>query len=129
MDRFWQNLRRCAGYKVQYFGCVEPQRRLALHAHAAVRGAIPRGLIREVAAATYEQVWWPAHHTPVYVGGHLPVWHERTSAYVDPDTLVPLPSWDQAMEQTYDPDADAAHVLWFGDSGRLAVGHPRIAPH
>ena len=115
MDRFWQNLRRCAGYKVQYFGCVEPQRRLTLHAHAAVRGAIPRRLLQNVAAATYEQVWWPPHDTPVYVDSHRPVWDERNSTYVDPDTLVPLPSWDQAMDATYEPDADAAHVLWFGD--------------
>ena len=128
MDRFWQNLRRCAGYKVQYFGCVEPQRRLALHAHAAVRGAIPRGLIQAVAAATYEQVWWPAHDEPVYVVGHLPVWDDRSSVYVDPDTLMPLRSWEQAMDATYNPDADAAHVLWFGeqvDSQWFIPGSPR----
>jgi hypothetical protein len=127
MDRFWQNLRRCAGYKVQYFGCVEPQRRLALHAHAAVRGAIPRPLIRAVAAATYEQVWWPAHDTPVYVD-RLPVWDERYSSYVDPATLAPLMSWDAAMDATYDPDAEAAHVLWFGeqvDSQWFIPGSPR----
>src|SRR3712207_9377845 len=29
VDRWVQNLRRCAGYKVQYFGAVEAQRRLA----------------------------------------------------------------------------------------------------
>jgi hypothetical protein len=115
VDRFWQNLRRCAGYQVQYFGCVEPQRRLALHMHAAVRGAIPRRLLHDIAAATYEQVWWPRHDEPVYVGGHLPVWDERSSAYVDPETRAPLCSWDQAMDATYDPDAEAAHVLWFGD--------------
>ena len=39
-DRFWQNLRRCAGYKVQYFAAIEAQRRLAPHLHAAIRGAI-----------------------------------------------------------------------------------------
>jgi len=100
---------------VQYFGCVEPQRRLTLHAHAAVRGAIPRGLIRAVAAATYEQVWWPAHDTPVYLGSRLPVWDDRTSAYIDPDTLAPLTSWEQAMDATHEPDADAEHVLWFGE--------------
>src|SRR4051794_25979102 len=38
MDRFWQNLRRCAGYRVQYFATIEPQRRVAPHAHAAIRG-------------------------------------------------------------------------------------------
>jgi hypothetical protein len=43
VDRFWQNLRRCAGYQVQYFAAVEAQRRLAPHLHAAIRGAIPAG--------------------------------------------------------------------------------------
>ena len=33
-DRWMQNLRRCAGYRVQYFGAVEPQRRLANHNHS-----------------------------------------------------------------------------------------------
>ena len=47
VDRFWQNLRRCAGYKVQYFAAVEPQNRLAPHLHAAIRGAIPREVIRQ----------------------------------------------------------------------------------
>jgi hypothetical protein len=41
IDRFWQNLRRCAGYQVQYFATIEPQRRGAAHLHAAIRGAIP----------------------------------------------------------------------------------------
>ena len=42
LDRFWQNLRRAVGWNVQYAGCVEPQRRLAPHAHFAIRGTIPR---------------------------------------------------------------------------------------
>ena len=54
-----QNLRRCAGYKVQYFGAIEPQRRLAPHIHVAMRGAIPRAMIRAVTKATYLQLWWP----------------------------------------------------------------------
>ena len=41
-DRWMQNLRRCAGFLVQYFGAIEPQRRLAPHIHLAIRGAIPR---------------------------------------------------------------------------------------
>ena len=41
VDRFWQNLRRCAGYVVQYFATVEAQRRLAPHLHAAMRGRSP----------------------------------------------------------------------------------------
>jgi hypothetical protein len=85
VDRFWQNLRRCAGYQVQYFATIEPQRRLAPHMHAAIRGAIPRAVLRQVRAATYHQLWWPAHDRPVYVD-RLPVWTER--GYTDPDTAL-----------------------------------------
>jgi hypothetical protein len=59
LDRYWQNLRRCVGWNVQYAGCVEPQRRLAPHAHFAIRGTISRTTLEKVAAATYHQVWWP----------------------------------------------------------------------
>ncbi len=65
-DRWMQNLRRCAGYKVQYFGAIEPQRRLAPHIHVAMRGAIPRQVIRKVTRATYLQLWWPPFDHPVY---------------------------------------------------------------
>ncbi len=41
MDRWFQNLRRSAGYRVQYFGAIEAQMRLAPHFHVALRGAIP----------------------------------------------------------------------------------------
>src|SRR5690606_20137156 len=84
LDRFWQNLRRAAGWNVQYAGAVEPQRRLAPHAHFAVRGTIPRALIRQVAAATYHQVWWPPVGEPVYGPGRLPVWDEQAGRFVDP---------------------------------------------
>ncbi|HET9872271.1 MAG TPA: replication initiator [Propionibacteriaceae bacterium] len=60
VDRFWQNLRRCAGYKVQYFAAVEPQHRLAPHLHAAVRGAIPRATVRQVVSATYVRSGGPS---------------------------------------------------------------------
>jgi hypothetical protein len=114
MDRFWQNLRRCAGYNVQYFAAVEPQRGLTLHAHAAIRGVVTRDVLRQVVAATYHQVWWPLHDEPVYVD-QLPVWDDRAEAYVDPDDGVLLSSWDQAMNATYEPDAEPAHLLWFGE--------------
>lgn len=52
-DRFIQNLRRVLGYDAQYFAAVEPQKRLAPHVHLAVRGAVPRPLLRQVLAATY----------------------------------------------------------------------------
>ncbi len=76
VDRFWQNLRRAAGYQVQYFAVVEEQHRLAPHLHAAVRGAIPRALVKQVAAATYHQVWWPRHDEPLYGPENLPEWRD-----------------------------------------------------
>ena len=72
-DRWIQNLRRCAGYKVQYFGAIEPQRRLAPHIHVAMRGAIPRQVIRKVTRATYLQLWWPSFdHARLHRPGPLP---------------------------------------------------------
>jgi hypothetical protein len=74
LDRFWQNLRRAAGRNVQYFGCVEPQRRLAPHAHFAMRGTLTRDLLRRVAAATYHQVWWPPIDVVRYPDHNAPIW-------------------------------------------------------
>jgi hypothetical protein len=126
VDRFWQNLRRCAGYQVQYFATIEAQRRLAPHLHAAIRGAIPRRIVREVRAATYHQVWWPTHDTATYVD-RLPVWTD-TAGYVDPATGEPLPAWDEALDALEtDPDATPAHVLRFGpqdDLQGLLAGTP-----
>ena len=113
VDRFWQNLRRAVGYKVQYFAAVEPQRRLAPHLHAAIRGAISRKVFKQVAAATYHQIWWPPHETPTYVDV-LPVWTESLG-YVDPHTGVPLRTWAEALDELEDDeDAHAAHVIRFG---------------
>jgi hypothetical protein len=112
VDRFWQNLRRCAGYRVQYFATVEPQRRLAPHLHAAIRGAIPRRLLLHVVAASYVQVWWPAFDQPVYTD-RLPVWDGGD--YCDPDTGENLPTWGQALDRLADdPDAEPVHVVRFG---------------
>ena len=110
VDRFWQNLRRCAGYQVQYFATIEAQRRLAPHLHAAIRGAIPRRVVRQVRAATYHQVWWPPHDEAVYVD-RLPVWADG-AGYVDPDTGEPLPTWEEALDAI---DHEPAHVVRFGD--------------
>jgi len=41
LDRFGQNYRRAVGWKVQYAGAVEMQRRPATHARYAVRGTAP----------------------------------------------------------------------------------------
>jgi hypothetical protein len=81
VDRFWQNTRRCVGWDVQYFGTVEPQKRGAPHFHAAIRGAIPRAELRAITAATYHQVWWPAHDHLRYTDGRLPVWDTRQSVH------------------------------------------------
>jgi hypothetical protein len=115
LDRFWQNLRRCVGWNVQYAGCVEPQRRLAPHAHFAIRGTIPRTILRQVAAATYHNVWWPTVDTPVYGDDRLPVWDEAGKSWRDPDSGAELQPWSQALDAIdADPDAQPAHVVRFG---------------
>lgn len=116
LDRFWQNLRRAVGWKVQYAGSVEMQKRLAPHGHFAVRGALPRKLVRQVAAATYHQVWWPSHDRLVYdPDGPLPEWDETGRTYRDPSTGAALPTWDEALDAIEDdPDAEPAHVVRLG---------------
>jgi hypothetical protein len=112
VDRFWQNTRRCVGWDVQYFGTIEPQRRGAPHFHAAIRGTIPRAELRAIAAATYHQVWWPAHDTAVYSGDRMPRWDDRARAFVDPDTREPLPTWEEAT----DPEVlrSPGHTVFLG---------------
>src|SRR5690606_23409500 len=115
VDRFVQNLRRVAGFDVQYFASVEPQRRLAPHVHMAVRGTLPRAEVRQVAAATYHQVWWPCADEPVYEGARLPVFDEATGDYCDPATGEVLPTWDEALDRLdEDPGAEPHHVVRFG---------------
>ena len=115
IDRFWQNLRRAVGWDVQYFAVLEPQRRLAPHLHAAFRGTIPRILLRQVAAATYHQVWWPPTDQPVYTpdGPGMPTWDEQTGGYIDPATGAELVSWDDALD-AIGPDDEPAHVVRLG---------------
>ena len=110
LDRFWQNTRRCVGWDVQYFGTVEPQKRGAPHFHAALRGTIPRAELRAITAATYHQVWWPPHDHLVYTQQRPPVWDTRAKAFTDPDTGVPLPTFEQACQELTEP----AHVVRFG---------------
>ncbi|UPK75689.1 replication initiation protein [Nocardioidaceae bacterium SCSIO 66511] len=131
VDRLFQNLRRAADYKVQYFATVEPQHRLALHLHAAVRGTIPRKTVRQVVDGTYHQVWWPQHTEPVYTGGRLPVWDDYQGGYVDPDSRVLLPSWDQAID-AIDPENDEpAYVIRAGKQfdyqGLIATNEREVA--
>ncbi len=110
VDRFCQNLRRCVGWEVQYFGTIEPQRRGAPHFHAALRGTIPRAELRQIAAATYHQVWWPAHDELKYAGSAVPVWDDDAHGFVDPDTREALPTFDNAADALTEP----AHVVTLG---------------
>jgi len=112
-DRFIQNLRRVLGYDAQYFGAIEPQRRLAPHLHIAIRGAVPRAVVRQVIAATYHQVWWPSTQTVRYDGDQLPVWDEDLGTYLDPATGEVLTTWDQALD-AISPHDDPLHVARFG---------------
>ena len=114
VDRLWQNLRRCAGYNAQYFAAVEAQRRLAPHLHAAVRGVIPRQIIRAIVAGTYHQLWWPPIDNPC-ADDELPVWDHHLAGFVDPATGEVLPTWEQALDALdADPAAEPMHVLRFG---------------
>src|SRR5262249_47975811 len=110
--RWWQYLRRTAGWEIQYAGCVEPQRRLAPHAHFAMRGTLPRKLIEQVTAGTYHQVWWPAFGPDhqLYPITRPPVRDPTAKTYVDPDTRAPLPGWDDVVAGLEDP----AYVFRFG---------------
>ncbi|MFI7225919.1 replication initiator [Nonomuraea angiospora] len=115
VDRFVQNLRRVAGYDVQYFASVEPQKRLAPHLHMAIRGTLPRAEVKQIAAATYHQVWWPPCDQVRFEGEHLPIWQDGVG-YVDPDTGEVLPTWDQALDELdQDDTAEPLHVIRFGD--------------
>lgn len=119
IDRFWQNLRRAAGYKVQYFAAVEPQRRLAPHLHAAVRGAIPRSTIKAVARATYAAIWWPPIDEVIYDGDTLPTWDRDRETYTDPATGAALPTWQDALDRldadrAVGEDVEPMHVLTLG---------------
>jgi hypothetical protein len=113
-DRFVQNMRRAVGYQVQYFAAIEPQRRLAPHIHAAIRGTIPRKLMRQVVAATYASVWWPSHEQIRYPHDRMPVWNDQAEGYYDATTGERLPTWDEALAELDRPDARPAHVLRFG---------------
>jgi len=114
VDRWVQNLRRGAGYRVQHFSCVEPQRRLAPHLHAALRGAIPRQIVKAVTKGTYLHLWWPPFQDPIYFD-RLPFWDRETQCYRDPDTGLPLQTWTQALDDLDDdPDTQPAHVMRFG---------------
>jgi hypothetical protein len=112
VDRWVQNLRRGAGFKVQYFAAIGPQRRLAPHVHVAMRGAIERRVIRAVTTGTYFQLWWPSFDVPLYVH-RSPVFID--GAYRDPDTHQALKTWEDALaELDQDPDTRPAHVMRLG---------------
>jgi hypothetical protein len=138
LDRWTQNLRRVAGYDVQYFAVVEPQKRAAPHAHFAIRGTLPRAAVKQLTAATYAQVWWPDVTVPAYTDTAPPVWDptlaEGAGGFADPATGVSLQTWDEALDALdhIDPDAltdDASprHVIRFGEQldvkGVLAGSH------
>jgi hypothetical protein len=124
VDRWWQNLRRAAGWNIQYAGCVELQKRLAPHAHFAIRGTLPRRLLNQVAAATYQQIWWPPFDTARYNVERPPVWDIDAAAYGDPSTGEPLTTWDQALSELDSDGAEPAYVARLGsiDARGIAAG-------
>ncbi|WP_338774799.1 replication initiator [Nocardia vulneris] len=132
-DRFIQNYRRASGRDIQYFATVEPQRRGAPHIHIGVRGSDPHALIRQIAAATYHQVWWPHFDHEVYEGGRLPFWDYAAGRFLDPDTKAPVPTWAEALDAMDDVDElEPAHVVRFGtqvDSKGILGGTEEAGRH
>jgi Replication initiator protein, pSAM2 len=92
-------------------------------------GAIPRTVLRAVRAATYHQVWWPAHEEPVYTD-RIPQWTD--AGYADPETGEILPSWEEALDAlAADSDARPAHLVRFGEQDNiqgLISGTPGVEP-
>ncbi|MGW4848896.1 replication initiator [Nocardia brasiliensis] len=124
-SRWMQNLRRAVGWNVQYFAVVEPQKRGAPHLHVALRGAIPRAVLRKVHEATYHQVWWPPAQQMRYPGKTVPTWDTESATFTDPATRKPLTDWDDALD-AIGPD-DPAHTARFGpriDLQGIAAGTP-----
>ena len=112
--RLWANLRRCAGFNVQYFSAIEAQRRLAPHLHATIRGAIPRAIFRQVVAATYYALWWPPFDQ---AGLRRPApGVDRARARLRRPRHRRSPAdLGQALDRLdNDPDAKPAHVMRFG---------------
>ena len=69
--------------------------------------------MRQVASATYHQVWWPRHDKVVY-DDSLPVWTSGEGSWTR-TSGVALPTWDDALRAIdEDTDAEPAHVLRFG---------------
>ena len=123
VDRFVQNLRRVAGYDVQYFATVEPQKRLAPHLHMAIRGTMPRAEIKADRR----------RHLPPGVVASGRRGHASTAITCRSESRATsdgrtgrrlprpghraklLPTWDEALDQLdADEDAEPLHVLRFG---------------
>jgi hypothetical protein len=117
VDRFFQNARRFVGYEVQYCATLEPQRRLAPHLHALLRGTVSRADLKRIVAATYHQVWWPQADVPVYTGRNVPVWDEDHATYVDRATGEALPTWEEALDAIAE-DEEPMHLVRFGSQVR-----------
>ena len=112
-DRLIQNLRRYLGYDVQYFAAIEPQKRLAPHAHIAFRGAISRADLRRSSPPPTTRSGGPPPARSGTQDDELPVWHEPSGNYVDPETGEVLPTWDQALD-AIGPGDEPLHVARFG---------------
>src|SRR5262249_56185141 len=100
-------------YTVQYSAPIQHQRRLTPHVPWAMRATISRAELRQIIAATYHQVWWPATDQVRFEGEYLPVWYEARSGYLDPATGELLPTWDEALDAITDDD-QPGHVARFG---------------
>jgi hypothetical protein len=70
------------GYGAQYFVAIGPRRRLAPHAHMAMRGTVPPAGLRRVIARHLPPGLVAQTDIVRYDGHQLPVWHEASGNYL-----------------------------------------------
>ena len=116
VDRLIQNLRRCAGYKVQHFGCVEAQRRLAPHFHYAMRrghsrgGCFSRPSTRRTTRCGGRASTNPPAPAPVCLCGTT----EQADTSIPATVCRCRPGSRPSMRSMTIPSAAPMHVLRFG---------------
>ena len=118
-DRWVQNLRRCAGFVVQYFGAIEPQRRLAPHIHLAIRGAIPRHVSGRSPTPLTCSCGGPPSTSPS-TSTPSPVW-DPDAHYRDPDTGDALPTWEEALDDLDARPGRRSRRTWSGSAAQVDI--------
>jgi hypothetical protein len=108
-------LRALKALAAEHGVCVHPiAMRLAPTRHFAARGAFPRAIVRQVASATYHQVWWQSTKVIAYPDhAPQPIWDDDKRTYCDPSTGLPLRTWSETIDEL-DQALDEAVIAYVG---------------